>query len=345
MFCKKCGAKLEEQDTFCYFCGATVEKSTETVDKDNFYKETSIDTENLLKVYVGPNEEKIKEGKFSLPTFFLGPWYLLYRKRFLAAILWIAANIIATVIIPEYSWILSIVANVIFAVKFNEFYLETARNKIEKIKEDNQDKSSDELMKIVKAKGGISIAPIILIIIFFTIGLICFALFSAVLSIGTEFEEIFEEVEEKVEEKVPSATKDIYFDYKIPEKFEVGTESSFYRRYSHYGTDASCSIKFQNSSTTIYDSIEDYLNSYIYTSGNDKRSEITQKDINGETWIYQTVETKYSMRYYYSIKTQNRYHLITFEQNRDENGYCSKSHDEFIKSLKLKVNTSNKNDL
>ena len=59
MYCKKCGAKLEEQDIFCYFCGATVEKSTETVEKDNYYESTSVDTNNLLKIYVGQNEDKI----------------------------------------------------------------------------------------------------------------------------------------------------------------------------------------------------------------------------------------------------------------------------------------------
>ena len=74
MYCKNCGAKLEPNDTFCYFCGAKTDISTEFVEKDNYHESTSIDTENLVDIYVGENKDKIKAGKFSFPTFFQFKW-------------------------------------------------------------------------------------------------------------------------------------------------------------------------------------------------------------------------------------------------------------------------------
>ena len=259
----------------------------------------------------------------------------------LAAILWIIANVAATIFISEYSWILSIVAHIIFAIKFNEFYLETAKNKIEKIKEQSQDKSSGEITNLVRKKGGVSILPIVLIVVMTLILSTVIAIFTTFANITSEFSNIFEDVENYTQQ----TTEDIYFDYTIPKGFEVGTESSIYRRYSYYGDKSYCSVMLQNSSISIYDSTEDYLKSNVYTNGTYTVSEITQKDISGEVWLYQTVESTYSKKYYYAIESSNKYHLVTFEVNDDEDGFCSKSHEEFINSLKLKNNTSNKNEL
>ena len=341
MYCKKCGAKLEEQDTFCYFCGATVEKLTDTLEKDNYYKSTSIDTDNLLNIFIGPNANKIKEEKFSLPVFFLGPLYLFYRKTPLAAFLWIIADIVSLIFIPQYLLILLIISNIIFAIKYNEFYIETAKSKIEKIKEKNSNKSSDEIINIVKRKGGVSIVSIILIIIISIVFSIGIMIVSTLLVMDSSIREVYEEIEKSPKEK----KEDIYFNYTIPKEFQSGTESDFYRRYSYYGDKSYCSVKLQNSSTSVYDSLNDYLGNHVYLKGTDKVSEITEKQINGENWLYQTVESNYSTKYYYAITTSARYHLVIFEINRDEDGFCSKSHEEFIKSLKLKNNTSGQNDL
>mgnify|MGYP003291176986 CR=1 FL=1 len=336
VFCKKCGAQLQENDIFCYFCGATVEKTKSNNEVDKHYESTSISNDNLIKTYVRENVDKIKAGKFSFPTLFLGPIYFIYRKMTLAAILWIILNVVA-IFIP-YGTLLMLLANIILAIKFNEFYLETVGNRVEKIKEQNQDKSSDEILNIVKKKGGVSIAGIVITVFLLTFIIttvfVYFATVSTTSYIKHEFDNTMKEMQ-----------KDDYFDYTIPKEFKAGTISDYYKRYSFYGDNSYCSINIQNSSSRLYDDTTEYLKHRVYVSGTDKVSEITQKDINGELWLHQTVETSYSKKYYYAIENKDRYHVIIYEINRDKDNFCSKSHEKFLSSLKLKNNTLMANDL
>lgn len=339
MYCKNCGAKLEPNDTFCYFCGAKTDISTEFVEKDNYHESTSIDTENLVEIYVGENKDKIKAGKFSFPTFFFGPLYLLYRKLGLVAFIWIIASIVAQIIVPKYAWIISITFSIIFAISFNQFYLETVKNRVEKIKSKNQEKTSDEIIKLVKRKGGISVA---FIIVLFFLGIII----PVVAVLIFVFSDIVEDIKREVDSEIPQTyIEDKDLDYEIPKQFETGMITDYYRRYSYYGDDSTCSVKIQNTSSNRYDSVEDYLKYNVYTRGTDKVGTIEEETINNGIWLHQIVEKSYSKTHYYASEDNGKFFLIEFEINRDEDKFCSNSYQKFIESLKFKDNSSNKNDL
>lgn len=339
MYCKNCGAKLEPNDTFCYFCGAKTDISTEFVERDHYHESTSIDTENLVEIYVGENKDKIKEGKFSFPAFFFGPLYLLYRKLGLVALIWIIVDIVAQIIVPKYAWMISIAFSVIFATSFNQFYLETVKNRVEKIKNKNQEKSSDEIIKLVKRKGGVSVASIIVL---FFLGIVV----SVVIVFIFAFSDIVEEIKDEINTEFPqSDVEDKDLDYEIPKQFEVGMITDYYRRYSYYGDESTCSVKIQNTSSNHYDSVEDYLKYNVYTRGTDKVGTIEEETINNGIWFHQIVETSYSTTHYYASEDSGKLFLIEFEINRDEDKFCSNSYQDFIRSLKFKNNSSNKNDL
>ena len=82
MYCPKCGSKLDESAKFCKNCGENLDdKHKEQFEYD--YSHTNITDDDLKKAYIGNNYEKLEKGRFSLPTLFLGIYYLLYRKMWL----------------------------------------------------------------------------------------------------------------------------------------------------------------------------------------------------------------------------------------------------------------------
>lgn len=248
-------------------------------------------------------------------------------------------DIVAQIIVPKYAWMISIAFSIIFATSFNQFYLETVKNRVEKIKNKNQEKSSDEMIKLVKRKGGVSVASIIVI---FFLGIIL----SVVAAFIFAFSDIVEEIKNEINAEIQQAdveNKDL--DYEIPKQFEVGMITDYYRRYSYYGDDSTCSIRIENTSSNRYDSVEDYLKYNVYTRGTDKVGTIEEETINNGIWLHQIVETSYSTTHYYASKDSGKLFLIEFEINRDEDKFCSNSHQKFIRSLQFKNNSSNKNDL
>ena len=125
-----------------------------------------INDDVLIDAYIGPNAPKIKAGGFSSHTFFLGIYYLSYRKMWGYVALIFAINFVVTLIVPAFSTIVSIIIDIVFASGFNQAYVENVKEKIQKIKLDNLDKTPEELRVICQRKGGTSmLGPIIFIIL------------------------------------------------------------------------------------------------------------------------------------------------------------------------------------
>lgn len=167
MYCKNCGNKLKDNANFCDDCGFKIKESTDT----KFI--SSISKEDLIKLFVGNNYNKISSFKFSFPTFFLGPIYLLYRKQYLVSLAWIIFIILLNIIIPRYAFILLILFSLIFSYFFNEYYILDVSKKIDDILNNSSYTSDYELEKIIKKTGGITIGPfVVLLSIFFVFAII-----------------------------------------------------------------------------------------------------------------------------------------------------------------------------
>ena len=336
MYCKSCGTKLETTDKFCKNCGDKTEFLTKNEKKNGLYKNISSENDDLSGIYISKNNEKIKKGKFSFPTLFFGPLYLLYRKIWLVGFIWIVALIISLIVIPTYTIIIYLVFSIVSAMVFNQFYLNSVDKKVEKIKKENLDRTSEEIVQIVKRKGGVSIVSII-VIIFFFIGI------TTVSGLFLLFNTITKGISSELKDSVQKY--DDGLEYVISDGFETGSISNFYKRYSYYGENSSCSATIKNTTSGYYASIEEYLKYNVYTRGTDISSEIDAKVINDKEWYFQVVKTTYAYKYYYATENNGTMYLVEFDINKDQDNFCSNSLQSFINSLNFKDNTISGNSV
>lgn len=126
---------------------------------------TSINQDDeLLRIYVGKNYDKLIQENFNPLAFFLTTPYLFYRKKYLWGFLYMIVGFISELLI-SYS---SIVICVLIGVFFNKYYIQDCKKQIEKIKNTNIGASTDTIKLILITKGGTNLtASIILTILLF----------------------------------------------------------------------------------------------------------------------------------------------------------------------------------
>ena len=169
MNCPYCGEKIDNGE-FCNKCGNRLITHTITTNYE-------ISDTKELETFIDKNSSKILNRRFSLPSFFLGSLYYLYRKMYLLAILFIALSFtysIGIYYIPEdyklyislIYLIFSVLFNIIIAIKFNNIYISYANKKINKIKNKYKDKSRFEVFERIKYSGSTNLlAPALAILI------------------------------------------------------------------------------------------------------------------------------------------------------------------------------------
>lgn len=197
MYCKQCGKMMLGDAKFCGHCGAaqTIESnnmnnqpSNVQPQVDQSYNQTqnpvgnafssyqanqsvnqtqysnsyvNNEEEVLLKEYVGPAYEAINRSSFSLPSFFLLPFYFLYRKMYLYGIL-LFILLIFTAFIPIVGTVVSLGCSIFFGLKFKDVYFKFARKKVNEIACNNH-MSFDQKIQFCRKQGGTSIVLPILI--------------------------------------------------------------------------------------------------------------------------------------------------------------------------------------
>lgn len=113
--------------------------------------------EELLKIFIGKNYEKITTRKFNFAGFFFSTFYLLYRKMFLYSVL---VFLIDFLIINFINGFIAIAVNILVGLFVNKIYVSSAKKKVEKIKVKNFQKSSEEIKDMCLKKGGTSVGQI-----------------------------------------------------------------------------------------------------------------------------------------------------------------------------------------
>ena len=147
-------------------------------------KRPKISEEELLVSFIGNNYEKITTKKFNFAAFFFTTFYLFYRKRVLAGLLFMIANILITNYITNYYYIVLGLA-VALGFFFNKKYVEYAKKKVRSIKYTNFKESPEELKKMCAKKGGTSVGRVFLGFLFNIIILIAMIFLGVVSSIST----------------------------------------------------------------------------------------------------------------------------------------------------------------
>ncbi len=169
MNCPYCGEKTDNSE-FCHKCGNRLITHTITTDYE-------LSDTKELETYIDKNSSKILNRRFSIPSFFLGSLYYLYRKMYFLAIFFITLSFaysIGIYYIPEdyklyislIYLVFSILFNIVIAIKFNSIYISHANKSINKIKNRYKDKSRFEVMERIKYSGSTNLfAPTLAILI------------------------------------------------------------------------------------------------------------------------------------------------------------------------------------
>ena len=127
--------------------------------------------EKLVEEYIGENAEKIMNSKINWSAAILGeaigPVWFFYRKSYLIGFLfifitYIVGRIANALNIKEAYYIMFF----IYLFTANKLYLWDVKRKINKIKLSNEFVSEDELVELVRKKGGTNIVAAIIYTVF-----------------------------------------------------------------------------------------------------------------------------------------------------------------------------------
>lgn len=334
MYCNKCGSKVRDEAKFCTECGSPIINNQ---DKYNYNYNTTnnVSDEDLIKEYIGNNYDDFINTKFSIPTFFLGIYYFLYRKMWLYTILTIliaiASFILTFVFELWYLLFIPTIYMIFMSIKFNELYLNIAKKKVEKIKSNNPDKTNQELVNICKKKGGVSILAVILpMVLIFPI--VFFVVFFAIMYgfIDALDSEITKE---------KNYNNDSELKYELPKIFDDDSySSSNYESYHYSDYESSCDISITNYRTYDDKTAEEYLKEKTTLNMNETVSQINEAQINNFEWKYVEINSPTKKEYKYAAIYNNRLYIIEYKINEDNNKLCSNGYNTFINSLTFSLN-------
>lgn len=317
MYCFRCGTKVEESTKFCPHCGADIleeqqhynyiptnnTENTNNTHEDQYkYSQAYSNTEeNSLKAYIGKNYEQLKQPRFSFPAFFLGGYYLIYRKIYLYGFLLLLLNI-SILFLPELIFILFFV-NIIVATNFNKLYYSFATKKVDNLKRKNENKSTRELVELCKQKGGTSIGMAITAVI-----LLCAITFIATFTYY--FIEAWNEEMQIITEQQDTSPIIKDATYQIPAGFKASKYiNEEYKTY--YAENNSNYINIETSTaTTLYTTTEEYLKSRVYTNQNNIVSEVQTISFHNINWSYIEVKSSYSTKYIYATLYKDTFYKV-----------------------------------
>lgn len=106
----------------------------------------SIGEDDLIKAYINNRNFNYNAKTLSIQGLIFGPFYLLYKKMWLHAILFFIIYILLISILnEELIFVSTLIVNIIIAVKFHELYLKEARRNVQSILNNQHDKTSQEI--------------------------------------------------------------------------------------------------------------------------------------------------------------------------------------------------------
>ncbi len=290
--------------------------------KDN----SSFEDEILINTYIGKNADKLKDGQFSFCSLFFGLLYVVYRKMWYLATIWVLINIFSSMFLSSLSGIITLAFNVFVAIKFKNLYIKHVKEKVSLIKAKNPGATKEQLIAICSKKGGTSIIAVVAVTGLFVLFLFLLFIFLMTFSL------------KKLDDNVSifsglGATESVGdLKIKIPSDFEErNSNTPNYALYELYSTGNYCTLEVK-ASNPIYNSAEEYIEKGIYYFSTDEKSEIKKVDINDNIWTYRKVNNN---SYYYAIMKNNYLYTLDFFVLSDS-GDCGDGYSTIVKSLDFK---------
>lgn len=296
------------------------------------------ETNNLLiDSYIGKNADQICSGGFSFPAFLFGPFYLLYRKIYLIATIWIVINYALVKIFPSNEGdttyyilrIITLVVNIVVGLKFKEKYVEYAEKKVNKIKEQNPDRDVNSLARICTKKGGTSLLPVVLFIVAIFALTFIVAVYETYVSVMNRA--LYEAKEEIDYQGVGSTTTKTVDKLQIDFPDKVITQTTPSGIVGKYYTDKSNCRFTVTSISTDAKSVDEYLKSDPTYNEN---SAILSDKINDYLWSYtRSAQNSGTDKYTYFALYEGSIYKVSSEIILNEDYGCTYMESSIISSL------------
>ena len=368
--CPNCGSNVNPGEAFCRMCGTKIPTPENNITNNTqqpqtdfsnnafqpinnnvnstFQPQTTFNQNNtmvqnsynnddaLIDAYIGKNVDKLKNGGFSGCTFFFGAIYALYRKMWLLGAIWIAAAMIANLFLPTFASLLSLVANIVISIQFKKWYMKHVEEEVAKIKAQNPGKSNKELIEICRKKGGTSMIPVIIAIIFYA-AIVAYTTAQTVKTIQ-EAKEKAGNIDYNYDNTNTNTTTDNSdLDITIPSMLAANTIGS--GNYVMYNSeDYKCYIAVTTSQyAKLYNyDAKTYMEKKIYYSATDTFSGFSTKTINGKTWQYAKVTKSYGESEHYGIVNGENAYAVEFSATNEAKSKCQSAFNSAVNSMRIK---------
>lgn len=334
MKCPKCNNEISESSQYCKVCGQKIDDNHDnqyyySEFYSNIYRPTITSDEDYIKTYIGPTYETVKKEAFYILAFILGPFYLLIKKIYAPAFLFILLIIGIYLYDQDISYIFYIIVSVYIGFKGNSMYIQHATRKVEEIKIGNPDKSSTELLEICKQSG----KPNQLIIITLVFSLIfinsVYLLYKSEENTNTSIQN----GQEEITETVSYTTKNMR--YELYPNFTTTAMTYNYTKYEYKDDNNYCHITILvDRYSPIYKSIDEYIENNVYIEQNYNSIADIGKYINGQKFKIKRIESNNTNRLLlFTLNNNNIYNIEYSQNNNYKNTYCEKTIEKFIDTI------------
>lgn len=340
--CPNCGSNTKSGEKFCGKCGTALQIVQNNVNENNqMIQNNNISDNELVDAFIGQNTDKLKNGSFSVNTFFFGFIYVLYRKMWLLGILWFAIAIITVLFLSSFSSAIMTVLDIVVAIEFKKLYIKHVNEEVEKIKQENPNATKEQLLIKCRNKGGTTVLPIILVCVFYA-----FVIIISILAVFSQTS-LVDDVKDKTElndDAAPSSEVIGDLKFSVPSFLVKGEyQSESYKSYSTpINDDEYCTFSIMTSNAEYYENdAKSYLEKDIIYSASDTYSGISQKNINNINWFYANVVSNYSTEdydptfYYSTIYNKKIYEFEFSIVDAKTAELCSNAYNEILNSMRF----------
>lgn len=317
MNCPNYNNSTNSKDMYCTNCGKKMKEHT------SYFNHAQISSEDYLKTYIGKNYKTIKKEKLSIPAFILGPFYLLYRKLWLSALLIFLINIIFSKYTNgEITLFIQLSIEIFLGIKINDIIINTAKKNIDEIKISNSEKTPQEILSICQTKGGTSkMLPTLSTIIII-----------AAIALATSSKPS-KQLNNNLIKSIDNLT------YKIPNNIESSKyNDSRYQSYTYNTKESNCTFTLLiNKHSKIYNTIDDYFEKNI-SPENTTKLPTTLLTRNNITWEYKSFNKKNITENYYITLLNNKFFILESKIYKDINYKCNNLEKSILESIKIENN-------
>ena len=272
--------------------------------------------EDYVKAYIQKNYDSIKNKKFNIGALIFGPFYCFYRKMyFIGIILLLIESSFLFTVGGDYSTLIELFINLYLAIKINEIYLRKVNNNIETIKNNNPDKTSNELIDICSKKGGT--LPLLLIIVLIILLPLEISIFYIMIGYEEDYYNTYPTQEEYIIREIS---------YIKPSNF-IEVNTSELHNYLK-ATDNSCYLNAYSISYT--GDIKEYLSNNTSNYNYKDKQEIKSIEYNNKKWNYISMTTSYGRKTIYTHNYNNYMYIFTFE------GECNNYENQILNTIEYK---------